>query len=131
MPLQRQGRAEVPDSCELKNKSAGPRRELALLAERHDTVVGSSRKDDPRDVAHGSFDTMMSGGAGVVNSWKNKLETVLATIAPAARLAEKHRRIAKPGSARHQALSGHGRSRRDGMAWTTPSAASRSMSAPP
>jgi short-subunit dehydrogenase len=65
-----------------------------------DTAVGQAKKDDPRDVARKGFDAMMSGESDVVSGWKNKLETLLANITPAERLAEQHRKIAQPGSAR-------------------------------
>jgi short-subunit dehydrogenase len=64
-----------------------------------DTKVGVSRKDDPADVAEAGFKAMMKGEGDVVTGLKNKIETSLANITPAEMLAEKHRRMAEPGSA--------------------------------
>jgi uncharacterized protein len=34
----------------------------------------------------------------VVTGWKNKLQTTMATVTPSDMLAERHRKIAEPGS---------------------------------
>jgi len=41
---------------------------------------------------------MMDGEADVVTGWKNKLETSVANVTPATVLAERHRKMAEPGS---------------------------------
>ena len=41
---------------------------------------------------------MMRGDGDVVSGWKNKLQAAVATVTPAAILAEQHRKMAKPGS---------------------------------
>jgi uncharacterized protein len=64
-----------------------------------DTKVGQSEKDDPVDVANVGFDAMMRGDGDVVVGWKNKLQSALANVTPAAALAEQHREMAEPGSA--------------------------------
>jgi uncharacterized protein len=64
-----------------------------------DTKVGASSKDNPADVARVGFDAMMNGEADVVAGWKNKLQTVMANVTPAPVLAERHRKMAEPGSA--------------------------------
>jgi short-subunit dehydrogenase len=64
-----------------------------------DTKVGTSEKDDPADVARVGFDAMMKGEADVVAGWKNKLQTVMANVTPAPMLAERHRKMAEPGTA--------------------------------
>jgi short-subunit dehydrogenase len=64
-----------------------------------DTKVGQGPKDDPADVARAGFDAMMRGDGDVVSGWKNKLQTAIANVTPAALLAEQHRRMAEPGSA--------------------------------
>jgi len=64
-----------------------------------DTRVAQGAKDDPAMVARVGFDAMMKGEGDVVSGWKNKLQTVLASITPAERLAEQHRRMAEPGGA--------------------------------
>jgi uncharacterized protein len=65
-----------------------------------DTKVGQSQKDDPADVARVGFDAMMRGDGDVVSGWKNKLQTAIANITPAGALAEQHRKMAEPGSAK-------------------------------
>jgi short-subunit dehydrogenase len=64
-----------------------------------DTKVGQVKKDDPADVARVGFDAMMRGDGDVVSGWKNKLQSAIANVTPAAVLAEQHRRMAEPGSA--------------------------------
>jgi short-subunit dehydrogenase len=65
-----------------------------------DTKVGSAKKDDPADVAQTGFEAMMSGKGDVVSGWQNKLQSAIALIMPSGILAEKHREMAEPGSAR-------------------------------
>jgi short-subunit dehydrogenase len=65
-----------------------------------DTKVGAGEKDDPAMVAKVGFDAMMKGEGDVVAGWKNKLQTAAATVTPSGMLAEQHRRMAEPGSAR-------------------------------
>ena len=68
-------------------------------ADMMDTKVGTSKKDDPADVAKTGFKAMMKGEGDVVSGWHNKLRTAIASVTPAGRLAEQHRKIAEPGSA--------------------------------
>jgi short-subunit dehydrogenase len=63
-----------------------------------DTQVGQQEKDDPADVAKIGFEAMMKGEGDVVSGWKNKLQTAMANVTPASRLAEQHRKKAEPGS---------------------------------
>jgi uncharacterized protein len=63
-----------------------------------DTAVGQEAKDDPADVAKAGFEAMMKGEGDVVTGWKNKLQTTLANVTPSDMLAERHRKIAQPGS---------------------------------
>src|SRR6185312_9525255 len=65
-----------------------------------DTKVGQSKKDDPADVAKTGFDAMMKGEGDVVSGWKNKLQSAIANVTPAGMLAEQHRKMAEPGSAK-------------------------------
>ncbi|RAI41291.1 SDR family NAD(P)-dependent oxidoreductase [Rhodoplanes roseus] len=65
-----------------------------------DTKVGSAEKDDPAMVAETGFAAMMKGEGDVVSGWKNKLQTILATVTPSGLLAEQHRKMAEPGSGR-------------------------------
>jgi short-subunit dehydrogenase len=64
-----------------------------------DTKVGQEEKDDPAEVARTGFSAMMKGEGDVVSGWKNKLQTAIASVTPAAVLAEQHRKKAQPGSA--------------------------------
>jgi short-subunit dehydrogenase len=75
-----------------------------------DTMVGSSKKDDPGFVARTGWDAMMKGQVDVVSGLKNKLQTAAASVMPAAATAEMHRKMAEPGynerqRARQQARS--------------------------
>jgi uncharacterized protein len=63
-----------------------------------DTQVGQSKKDDPADIARVGFDALMRGDGDVVSGWHNKLQSAIANVTPAAFLAERHRRMAEPGS---------------------------------
>jgi short-subunit dehydrogenase len=63
-----------------------------------DTQVGQGAKDDPADVARIGFDAMMDGEADVVSGWKNKLTVAAANVTPGTILAERHRKMAEPGS---------------------------------
>ena len=67
-------------------------------ADMEDTKVGSGKKDDPAMVAKVGWDAMMNGEGDVVAGWKNKLQSAIANITPAAMLAEQHRKQAEPGS---------------------------------
>lgn len=63
-----------------------------------DTRVGQSEKDDPQDVARIGFDAMMRGDGDIVAGWRNKLQSAIANVTPAGVLAERHRKMAEPGS---------------------------------
>ena len=63
-----------------------------------DTKVGQGKKDDPAFVAKVGFDAMMNGEGDVVSGWKNKIQSAVANVTPAAMLAEQHRKMAEPGS---------------------------------
>jgi hypothetical protein len=52
------------------------------------------------DVARVGFDAMMRGDGDVVGGWRNKLPSPIANVTPASVLAEPHRRMAEPGSAK-------------------------------
>ena len=66
-----------------------------------DTDVGTKEKDDPAEVARDGFEAMMNGEGDVVSGWKNKLQTTMANVTPSGALAEQHRRMAQPGTAKH------------------------------
>jgi len=63
-----------------------------------DTKVGQDEKDDPADVARAGFEAMMKGEGDIVSGWKNKLQSAVANVTPAGMLAERHRKMAEPGS---------------------------------
>ena len=65
-----------------------------------DTKVGTDPKDDPADVARAGFDAMMKGKGDVVAGLKNKIQSAVANVTPAAVLAEQHRKMAEPGTAK-------------------------------
>ena len=66
-----------------------------------DTKVGTGKKDDPADVAKAGFEAMLRGDGDVVSGWKNKLQTAIASVTPAGVLAQQHRKMAEPGSAKN------------------------------
>ena len=68
-----------------------------------DTKVGQQTKDDPADVARQGFEAMMRGDGDIVTGWKNKLQSVMASIIPSDMLAELHRRMAEPGTGKKAA----------------------------
>jgi uncharacterized protein len=74
--------------------------EFFARAEMRDTKVASSKKDDPADVARVGFEAMMNGSSDVVTGLKNKLEATAASITPSEVLAERHRKMAQPGTAK-------------------------------
>ena len=65
-----------------------------------DTKVGTQKKQDPAEVARIGFKAMMDGEGDVVAGLKNKLQAAVAHVTPAGVLAEQHRKMAEPGSAR-------------------------------
>jgi uncharacterized protein len=65
-----------------------------------DTKIGKGKKDDPADVARIGFDAMMRGDGDIVSGWKNKVQSAVAAVTSAERLAEQHRKSAEPGGAR-------------------------------
>ena len=66
-----------------------------------DTKLGTQEnKADPAEVARVGFEAMMKGEGDVVAGMKNKLQSAMASVTPSAVLAEQHRKMAEPGSAR-------------------------------
>jgi short-subunit dehydrogenase len=74
--------------------------EFFKRADMLDTKVGAGKKDDPADVAKLGFEAMMKGKGDVVSGWKNKIQSAMATVTPSGVLAEQHRKMAEPGSAK-------------------------------
>jgi short-subunit dehydrogenase len=69
-------------------------------ADMMDTRVATDDKDDPAYVAQVGYDAMIRGDGDVVAGWKNKLQTAVASVTPSGMLAEQHRKMAEPGTAR-------------------------------
>ena len=69
-------------------------------AEMMDTKVGTEKKADAASVAKIGFQAMMDGEGDVVAGFKNKLTSALATVTPSSVLAEQHRKMAEPGTAK-------------------------------
>ena len=66
-----------------------------------DTDVGSDpNKDDPAKVAADGWGALMNGKAAIVSGWKNKIQSAVANVTPNAVLAEQHRGMAQPGTAK-------------------------------
>jgi uncharacterized protein len=72
-------------------------------ADMMDTRVGTAEKDDPAFVAQVGYDAMLRGDGDVVAGWKNRLQTAVASVTPSGVLAEQHRKLAEPGSAKTRA----------------------------
>jgi len=67
-----------------------------------DTKVGTDmKKDDPAMVARVGFDAMLKGEADVVAGWKSKLQVMASKVLPAQAVAQSHRKLAEPGTAKH------------------------------
>jgi uncharacterized protein len=65
-----------------------------------DTKVGTEKKQPADEVARIGFDAMIRGESDVIAGWQNKLRAAIAHIAPSTVLAEKHRKMAAPGTAK-------------------------------
>ncbi|TFI58604.1 SDR family NAD(P)-dependent oxidoreductase [Sphingomonas parva] len=63
-----------------------------------DTKVGTSKKDDPADVAKTGYEAMMKGERSVVHGLMNKLQVAGAKVLGGGVAAEMHRDMAEPGS---------------------------------
>jgi short-subunit dehydrogenase len=68
-------------------------------ADMDDTMVGSSKQDDPAVVAEQGFEALMKGDDQVVaGSLKNKVQAVAGKVVPDKLKAQVHRKMAEPGS---------------------------------
>jgi short-subunit dehydrogenase len=74
--------------------------EFFARADMLDTKVGSGEKEDAAMVAKTGFEAMMKGEGDVVSGLKNKIQSAVANVMPAERLAKQHRKMAEPGTAR-------------------------------
>jgi uncharacterized protein len=76
--------------------------EFFARADLLDTKVGADdHKADPADVAKSGIEAMEKGEAGVVAGLSNKMRVALANIMPNTVLAEQHRKMTAPGTARN------------------------------
>ncbi|MDB5806351.1 MAG: putative Short-chain dehydrogenase/reductase [Betaproteobacteria bacterium] len=66
-----------------------------------DTKVGTDEKMDPAEVAKIGFEAMLNGEGDVVAGMKNKLQAAAAHVTPSSVLAEQHRKMAAPGTAKN------------------------------
>lgn len=71
------------------------------VADLLDTKVGTGPKSSPEAVARSGFEAMMRGDGHEVAGFANKMQALAANVMPDSRLAEMHRKMAEPGSARH------------------------------
>ena len=69
-------------------------------ADMMDTKVGTGKKDPADAVAKAGFKAMMDGDGEVVTGWSNKLRAAISHIVPQGALAEQHRGMAAPGTAK-------------------------------
>jgi short-subunit dehydrogenase len=69
-------------------------------ADTMDTKLGSETKMDAAKVARIGFNAMMDGEGDVVAGLKSKLQAAVASVTPSAVLAERHRKMAEPGTAK-------------------------------
>jgi short-subunit dehydrogenase len=66
-----------------------------------DTKVGAADdKADPMDVAKTGYDAMMKGEISVIHGFGNKMRAAVAAVAPEGMMAEMHRKMAAPGTAK-------------------------------
>jgi short-subunit dehydrogenase len=70
-------------------------------AEMDDTKVGTSKKDDPAQVAQQGFEALMAGKDEIIaGSLKTKIQGAVSRVLPNTVKAEQHRKLAEPGSGR-------------------------------
>jgi uncharacterized protein len=65
-----------------------------------DTKIGTQKKQPADEVARSGFEAMMKGDGDVVTGWSNKLRAAISHIMPQGALAEQHRKMTAPGSAK-------------------------------
>lgn len=76
--------------------------EFFRRADMMDTKIGTEEKDDPAEVARAGYDAMMRGEGDVVTGMRNRIQSAVANVTPAAVLAKQHRKMAEPGTAEPQ-----------------------------
>jgi len=70
-------------------------------AHMEDTKIGVEKKADPADVARAGYNAMMEGDADIITGFKNKLQVAASRFMPATTMAEQHRKMAAPGTAKN------------------------------
>jgi short-subunit dehydrogenase len=89
------------DGVTITNLMPGPvETEFFERADMEDTSVGAGSKRDPALVAKDGWQALMAGKASVFSGLATKVQGVLANVTPNAVLAERHRQMAEPGSAK-------------------------------
>jgi len=89
------------DGVTITNLMPGPvDTEFFARGDMEDTSVGSDpNKRTPDLVAKDGWDALMAGEASVSSGFGTKVQRVLANVTPNSVLAERHRKMAEPGSA--------------------------------
>lgn len=97
-----QNEIKEADGVTLTNLMPGPTdTEFFQRADMMDTSVGTDpKKEDPAVTAKNGWDALMAGKASVVSGLKNKVESAVANVTPNAMLAQQHRNMAEPGTAK-------------------------------
>ena len=97
-----QNELKESDGVTITNLMPGPTEtEFFKRGDMMDTDVGTDpKKEDPAVTAKNGWDALMSGDAAVVSGLKNKIQSTIANITPNAVLAEQHRNMAEPGTAK-------------------------------
>jgi len=75
--------------------------EFYARADMLDTRLGTDKKQSADEVAQAGFDAMMNGEGDVVAGWSNKMRAAISHVLPSSVLAEQHRKLAAPGTAKH------------------------------
>ncbi len=70
------------------------------VADMMDTKVGTDKKQPAEDVAKAGFDAMMRGDGHEVTGFGNKMQAMMSNIMPQDLVAEHHRKLAEPGTAK-------------------------------
>lgn len=71
------------------------------VADMLDTKVGTDKKAPPEKVAKDGFEAMLRGDGHEVSGFSNKMQALMANVTPDKNLAEMHRKLAEPGTAKH------------------------------
>jgi len=74
--------------------------EFFKRADMMDTSAGTGSKSDPADVAKDGYKAMLSGSEPVTSGCMNKVQSFFADILPDEMMAQMHRRMAEPGTAK-------------------------------